>query len=85
VSKWIAVFVRVVFGAVGAALLFYLLQPLWLGAYWGLQGYPPTLHDFSLWYQVGAFNAIPAAGVLLSGLPVFALIEGLAAETIFAL
>lgn len=74
---WIGALLRVVLGATGTGLLFLLLQPLWLGIFWGLQGYPPTLRDFALWYQVGAFNAIPAAGALLSSLAVFITMEWL--------
>lgn len=74
-SRWIGASLRVVIGAVGTGLLFLLLQPLWLGAFWGMQGYPPTLRDFTLWYRIGAFNAIPAAGVVMSSLVVFIMME----------
>jgi hypothetical protein len=45
--------------AVGAGALFWLLFPLWLAVFWGVQGYPPTLSDFARWYAIGAFNAAP--------------------------
>jgi hypothetical protein len=79
-SRWIGSLIRVMLGAIGASLLFLLLQPLWLGIFWGLQGYPPTLRDFALWYQIGAFNAIPAVGVLLSSMAVFLFMEWLSAR-----
>ena len=44
---------------VGAGALFWLVFPLWLGVFWGVQGYPPTLGDFARWYALGAFNAAP--------------------------
>jgi hypothetical protein len=45
--------------AVGAGVLFWLVFPLWLGIFWSVQGYPPTLGDFARWYAIGAFNAAP--------------------------
>jgi hypothetical protein len=45
--------------AVGAGVLFWLVFPLWLGIFWSVQGYPPTLGDFARWYALGAFNAAP--------------------------
>ena len=44
---------------VGAGALFWLVFPLWLAVFWGVQGYPPTLVDFARWYAIGAFNAAP--------------------------
>jgi hypothetical protein len=44
---------------VGAGALFWLVFPLWLGVFWSVQGYPPTLGDFARWYALGAFNAAP--------------------------
>ena len=44
---------------VGAGVLFWLVFPLWLGVFWGVQGYPPTLGDLARWYAIGAFNAAP--------------------------
>ena len=44
---------------VGAGALFWLVFPLWLGVFWSVQGYPPTLGDFARWYAIGAFNAAP--------------------------
>ena len=44
---------------VGAGVLFWLVFPLWLGIFWSVQGYPPTLGDFARWYAIGAFNAAP--------------------------
>jgi len=44
---------------VGAGVLFWLVFPLWLGVFWGVQGYPPTLGDLARWYTIGAFNAAP--------------------------
>jgi hypothetical protein len=45
--------------AVGAGVLFWLVFPLWLGIFWSVQGYPPTLGDLARWYALGAFNAAP--------------------------
>jgi hypothetical protein len=45
--------------AVGAGVLFWLVFPLWLSVFWGVQGYPPTLGDLARWYALGAFNAAP--------------------------
>jgi hypothetical protein len=59
--------------AVGAGVLFWLVFPLWLGVFWGVQGYPPTLSDFACWYAIGAFNAAPivaTVGVSLLIIPV---------------
>ena len=44
---------------VGAGVLFWLVFPLWLGIFWSVQGYPPTLGDLARWYALGAFNAAP--------------------------
>ena len=58
---------------VGAGALFWLVFPLWLGVFWGVQGYPPTLSDFACWYAIGAFNAAPivaTVGVSLLIIPV---------------
>jgi len=44
---------------VGAGALFWLVFPLWLAVFWGVQGYPPTLSDLARWYAIGAFNAAP--------------------------
>jgi len=44
---------------VGAGALFWLVFPLWLGVFWGVQGYLPTLGDLARWYAIGAFNAAP--------------------------
>jgi hypothetical protein len=45
--------------AVGAGVLFWLVFPLWLGIFWSVQGYPPTLGDLARWYALGVFNAAP--------------------------
>ena len=45
--------------AVGAGVLFWLVFPLWLGIFWSVQGYLPTLGDLARWYALGAFNAAP--------------------------
>jgi hypothetical protein len=44
---------------VGAGVLFWLVFPLWLSVFWGVQGYPPTLGDLARWYALGVFNAAP--------------------------
>lgn len=49
-------------------LLFWGVHPLWLMAFWGLQGYPATIRDLQRWYALGAFNAVPALAWLMVGL-----------------
>jgi hypothetical protein len=44
---------------VGAGVLFWMMFPLWLAVFWGVQGYPPVGSDFARWYALGAFNAAP--------------------------
>ena len=46
-------------GVGGAGALFWLVFPLWLGVFWSVQGYLPTLGDLARWYALGAFNAAP--------------------------
>ena len=61
---------------VGAGALFWLVLPLWLIVFWGVQGYPPTLGDFARWYAIGAFNAAPivaTVGVSILLTPLFAI------------
>ncbi|MCS7066427.1 MAG: hypothetical protein NZL85_09170, partial [Fimbriimonadales bacterium] len=55
-------------------LLFWGVHPLWLTAFWGLQGYPATLSDLPRWYEVGVFNAVPALAWLIAGLPLLAVL-----------
>jgi|FaiFalFF_MnMetaG_3_1042247.scaffolds.fasta_scaffold00561_2 hypothetical protein len=50
-------------------LLFWCVHPLWLVAFWGLQGYPTGLADLARWYAPGAFNLVPSLAWLLLGLP----------------
>jgi len=61
---------------VGAGVLFWLVFPLWLGIFWSVQGYPPTLGDLARWYALGAFNAAPivaTVGVSILLTPLFAI------------
>ena len=61
---------------VGAGALFWLVFPLWLSVFWGVQGYPPTLGDLARWYALGAFNAAPivaTVGVSILLTPLFAI------------
>ncbi|BCW95051.1 MAG: hypothetical protein WHS44_01895 [Fimbriimonadales bacterium] len=55
--------------AVGGGALFWLIFPLWLSVFWGVQGYPPSLSDLGRWYALGAFNAAPIVATALVGLP----------------
>jgi hypothetical protein len=50
-------------------VLFWGVHPLWLVAFWGLQGYPAGLVDIQRWYEPGAFNLVPVLAWLLLGLP----------------
>ncbi len=53
----------------GGGALFWLIFPLWLSAFWSVQGYSPTLNDLKHWYALGAFNAAPIVATALFGLP----------------
>ena len=57
-------------------LLFWWVHPLWLVAFWGLQGYPAGLVDLQRWYEPGAFNLVPALTWLLLGLPILIGLSG---------
>ncbi len=61
-------------------LLFWGIHPLWLVAFWGLQGYPTGLVDLSRWYAPGAFNLVPALAWLLLGLPLVVGLSGVSAR-----
>lgn len=60
----------------GAGVLFWLVFPLWLSLFWGMQGYPPTLGDLGRWYAVGAFNATPIVATVIAT-PAIMLLIGL--------
>jgi hypothetical protein len=57
-------------------LLFWGVHPVWLVAFWGLQGYPAGLADLQRWYAPGAFNLVPALAWLLLGLPILIGLSG---------
>jgi len=65
VGRWAGVFLGIVVRTLGAGVLFWVVFPLWLSVFWSVQGYPPTLRDWSRWYALGAFNIVPMVGVVL--------------------
>ncbi|MCS7208789.1 MAG: hypothetical protein NZ874_04375 [Fimbriimonadales bacterium] len=52
--------------SLGAGVLFWAVFPVWLCCFWTVQGYPPAVSDLPLWFAVGAFNAAPIVGVVVS-------------------
>ncbi|MFQ3610338.1 MAG: hypothetical protein SNJ72_02485 [Fimbriimonadales bacterium] len=56
--------------AVGAGVLFWGVHPVWLIAFWTIQGYPPGASDIVRWYAPGAFLIAP----VIAAVPVGALI-----------
>ena len=77
---WLMAIIWVLGRAGLLALLFWGVHPLWLVAFWGLQGYPANLHDLQRWYAVGVFNAVPALAWLIWGVVLILVLSGFQAR-----
>ncbi len=62
---WAGALLGLIARTLGAGALFWAIFPLWLSAFWSVQGYTPTLSDLPRWYALGAFNIAPIAGMVL--------------------
>ncbi len=66
--------IGVLLGLVGRGVLagfgFWLLHPLWLIGFWSVLGFYPNLQDIRRWYALGAFNLMPMASALITGLAI---------------
>ncbi len=66
--------ITVLLGVLGRSILagfgFWLLHPLWLIGVWSALGFYPNLQDVRRWYALGAFNLMPMASALITGLAI---------------